>query len=344
MFPQVAGQILLLIYSQTNTRTTGGLETVFDQDTFMGLQLDPIIVLGISIALTLKSCFTLHLKTIKAEKYSVSIFSSLFILLWAFSSSLRRVLSIVCFFIPSLGLFSILYHFKAEQIPFNIWNRYNRTQSDRIVLYGLKETVLWGELDRWDYSTDPDGIPPPYSIYTGISLEWSFISFFILSVVQFCAILIVKINTCKSFPKIEKFLDKFLHLLLNLNISSPYEDWDQGRFSVKEYKERHRETNNEMSWCLSINIFISWIMLVPLWFTGKRVSRLVKSVDFNSTLLGYQIRSRHLFLQMLTGALPEEDESYYNINICILVSTSLMVFTCIMETLTFFWYNNKVSQ
>ena len=325
MFYQAAGQILLLIYAKSGTRTTGGLETVFDQDSFMGLQLDPIIVLGISIAITIKSCITLQLKSINTEKHYVPFLSSLVILLFSLLSSIRRIQSLVCLFIPSLGLFSILYHFKAEQIPFNIWNRYNRTQSDRIVLYGLKETVLWGELDRWDYSTDPDGIPPPYSNYTGISLEWSFISFFILSVVQFCAILIVKINTCKSFPKTEKFLDKFLHLLLNLNISSPYEDWDQGRFSVKEYKERHRETNNEMSWCLSVNIFFSVIMLVPLWFTGKRVSLLVKSVNFNSKLLGYQIRSRHLFLQMLTGALPEEDESYYNINICIFVCTVLMV-------------------
>ena len=45
---------------------------------------------------------------------------------------------------------------------------------------------------------------------------------------------------------------------------------------------------------------------------------------------------------MLTGALPEEKQSYDNINMCILVSTSLMVFTSIMEALTFYLYNNKV--
>ena len=166
MFYQVAGQIILLIYAKTKTRTTGGLETVFDQDSFMGLQMDPVIVLGISIAITLKSCFTLQLKSIKTEKQYVPFLSSLFILLCGLFSSCRRILSIVCWFIPSLGLFSILYHYKAEQIPFYIWNRYNKTQNDRIVLYGLKETVLWGELDRWDYSIDPDGIPLPYFEYT----------------------------------------------------------------------------------------------------------------------------------------------------------------------------------
>ena len=137
VFYQVAGQIALLIYAKTGSRTTGGLETVFEQDTFMGLQMDPVLVLGLSIAITLKSCFTLHLKATKTEKHFVPFGSSVFILLWGLFASLRRVLSMVCWFIPSLGLFSILYHYKAEQIPYKIWRRYNRTQNDKIVLLGL---------------------------------------------------------------------------------------------------------------------------------------------------------------------------------------------------------------
>ena len=270
MFYQVAGQIILLIYAKTKTRTTGGLETVFDQDSFIGLQMDPVIALGISIAITLKSCFTLQLKSIKTEKQYVPFMSGLFILLCGLFSSIRRILSMVCWFIPSLGIFSILYHYKAEQIPFYIWNRYNKTQNDRIVLYGLKETVLWGELDRWDYSSDPNGIgiPPPYFDYTGLSLKWAFILFFLLSMTQILFILLVKIYTSKAFSVKNDILNKFLHLLLCLNIAYPFEDWDQGRFSVKQYKERHIKTNIEMAWCLSVNIFSSFLMLTPLWYTG----------------------------------------------------------------------------
>ena len=138
VFYQVAGQIILLLYAKTGSRTTGGLETVFNQDTFMGLQMNPILVLGISIAITLKSCFTLHLKAIKTEKHYLPFFSSVFILLLGLFASLRRILAIVCWFIPYLGLFSILYHYKVEQTPFKIWRKYNRTQSDKIVLLGLK--------------------------------------------------------------------------------------------------------------------------------------------------------------------------------------------------------------
>ena len=138
MFYQVAGQIILLIYAKTGSRTTGGLETVFDQDTFMGLQMNPVLVLGLSIAITLKSCFTLHLKAIKTEKHYLPLLSSVFILLVGIFATLRRILAIVCWFTPSLGLFSTLYHYKVEQTPFKIWRRYNRTQADKIVLLGLK--------------------------------------------------------------------------------------------------------------------------------------------------------------------------------------------------------------
>ena len=141
MFYQVAGQIILLIYAKTGSRTTGGLETVFDQDTFMGLQMNPVLVLGLSIAITLKSCFTLHLKAIKTEKHYLPLLSSVFILLVGIFATLRRILAIVCWFTPSLGLFSTLYHYKVEQTPFKIWRRYNRTQSDKIVLLGLKAII-----------------------------------------------------------------------------------------------------------------------------------------------------------------------------------------------------------
>ena len=46
---------------------------------------------------------------------------------------------------------------------------------------------------------------------------------------------------------------------------------------------------------------------------------------------------------MLTGKTKkEEDKSFDNINILLITSTCLMVFSCIMEVLMYFLYNNKV--
>ena len=86
VFYQVAGQIILFIYAKTGSRAAGGLETV--KDTLMGLQIDPDLVLGISNALTLKSCFTLHMKAIKTAKLYLPWRSSVLILLWGLFSSL----------------------------------------------------------------------------------------------------------------------------------------------------------------------------------------------------------------------------------------------------------------
>ena len=272
VFYQVAGQIILLLFAKTSTSTTGGLQEVFNQEDEkmdrLGIN-NPIVVLAISIAITLKSCITLHLKTIKTEKQFVPFTSTFFILLWGFFSSLRRIISMVCFFIPSLGLFSCLYHFQAEQKPFSLWQKYGKTQMDKISLYGLNETVLWGELDRWDYSTSDEGTPPHYSEYTGLTLKWTFDLFYVLTVAQFVTILFVKISTSKKFYTRENILNKFLHLLLSLNLASPFEDWDMGRFSIKEYKQRRHLTNIEMACSFSVNIIFSLVMMVPLWFTGE---------------------------------------------------------------------------
>ena len=174
----------------------------------------------------------------------------------------------VCFFIPSLGLLNILYHHKTEQIPFTLWQKYGKTQIDRIVLYGLNETVRWGDLDRWDYSNSTEGIPPLYTEYTGLTLKWSFGLFFLITAAQFVTTLIVKIFTSEKFYRRGNFLNKFLHLLLSLNMASPFEDWDMGRFTIREYKERQKLTNIEMAWSLSVNIIFSLAMMVPLWYTG----------------------------------------------------------------------------
>ena len=134
------------------------------------------------------------------------------------------------------------------------------------------QTVLWGDLDRWNHTntTYPEvGVPPPYSLFTGFSLQWAFILFFILTGAQILVTLSIKAYTSGKFSMKEDYLNKFIHLLLSLNIASPFEDWDQGRFSVKEYKERQRKTNIEMAWGLTVNIVFSLVMMVPVWFTGN---------------------------------------------------------------------------
>merc|ERR1712155_308046 len=100
----------------------------------------------------------LHRKQIKTDKEFLPITSQVFVILWGLFASAKRIIAIVAVFIPSLGLFNILHHWQAEQIPF--WMRRSKAKgtddftsfenigyNDTLELNGLNETVYWRDLD-----------------------------------------------------------------------------------------------------------------------------------------------------------------------------------------------------
>ena len=139
-----------------------------------------------------------------------------------------------------------------------------------IELRGLNQTVLWGELDRWDYSNPDLATPPPYTLYTILTLGEAFRVFLIIMGAHTLAMLIVKMATSREFRTRKHPLRKFIHVIQNLSLATPYQDWDEDAevTTVPEYKTRFRRTNIEMACCLSLNIVVSLVMLVPLFYTG----------------------------------------------------------------------------
>ena len=267
----------MVCMTATATPTTGGLETVFEKDTFLGLNLRPQAVLTLSVVWSLKSCIMLHMKTIKTAKGFFPFKTTFFVLLWGSVATLRRILSVVAFFIPSFGLFSILSHWQAEKIPFKMRLDYARkfgvSPEDKIGLYGLNETVYWSELDRWSYGDFSiryfNPTAPHYSLYTGMALNMSFVVFLAGSTLQFLILWFVKNRTSAEFRKGGNFFDKFTHVLLNLNFAFPYKDWDEGKHTIDEYKKRFQRTKIEMLTSLLANFVLSLVMLIPLLITGN---------------------------------------------------------------------------
>ena len=155
-------------------------------------------------SISLLSSSWLHTELTALEKGFCNLSTKFFIFVWGTVASLRRVLSIIALFIPSLGLFSILHHWQWEQIPFKVRLEYARrgflTPEDKIALYGLNETIYWSELDRWDYSNpkDQDPQPPSYSLYTLMSLKETFIAGATLLVVHLITLLVVKVLLRKN--------------------------------------------------------------------------------------------------------------------------------------------------
>ena len=144
----------------------------------------------------MKSAISLHVKSVKTKIQYFPTTSKILVALWGLFATLRRILGIVAFFIPSMGLCHLLNHVKFEQVAFKIRLDYAKTiaAEDKIALYGLNETIYWTELDRWDYSNPDKPSPPHYSIYTWLNLQGTFVAFFVLMALQFIAI----INLCKD--------------------------------------------------------------------------------------------------------------------------------------------------
>ena len=65
VYYQVSLQIILLLLTRTKTATTAGLQTFFKQESFLGIEMDATIVLGLSILWSVKTCIFLHMKSVR---------------------------------------------------------------------------------------------------------------------------------------------------------------------------------------------------------------------------------------------------------------------------------------
>ena len=236
--------------------------------------MNPSLVLGFSIAWSLRTSIKLHVKTFKTEKIFFGFTQKFSVGMWAFVATCRRILSIICFFTPSLGLFNILHHWQAEQIPFSIRKKYNLIHpKDQVYLYNLNDTIFWKDLERWNYYEDPnEPTPPSYSVYTGLTLKWTFVTFLMFFILHNIVMAIVKQLTSSDFKNEENQFNKLVHVIQNTNFSFPHKDWDCNDAESKTidgFKERFRNTEKEMIFSLLLNSFVSVAMLGPIWFTGK---------------------------------------------------------------------------
>ena len=206
--------------------------------------------------------------------------SQAFVILWGLFASAKRVIAIVAVFIPSLGLFSILHHWQAEQIPF--WMRKVKAKgtdvdgnvyskigyNDTLELNGLTETVYWRDLDRTDWSDPENPVFPPYTFYTGLTLGQTFIAFIVLFYFHLMAIIAVKIFNAVRIKNLTK-LELLRHCIENMNIPVPYEDFDVGGGEISDYRERRRKVNREMFWLMMVNFVVNTLMMTPLIYTSS---------------------------------------------------------------------------
>merc|ERR1711997_429118 len=83
-----------------------------------------------------------HLKHVSIAKPHLKITSKILVYIMAALAASQRILVLVMFFVPGLGLFSVLHHWQAEQIPFKV-SQYTNLQES---LPGMLNKTLAGEL------------------------------------------------------------------------------------------------------------------------------------------------------------------------------------------------------
>merc|ERR1719232_2214460 len=310
---QLTGQILFLLLSSTTTATTGGLEQMFKNTSDA--------LLALSIVLSIKTIYFITLKVITILKTFLPFTTKFFLMLWIMVSSSARVMSLVFFFIPSLGLFSILGHWKMEQTPYSEKIKERFEKNNTVYLYN-SEPVAWTDLCRYNYTSDSG---PDYTVYTYFSLQQYFCGFWILWVLHVIVNALAKSLCSEDFRTngTSSLLSKFVHCVENTNIPTVWVDWDEREGTLEEHKERHDQVLKEMNAMIAIRTIFNAVMLAPIVYTATN------------------IWERHRHVKSTIGAMNSEQVSYDNITslfYCVVVGFPVLV---VLDFLLYRLYQTK---
>ena len=278
MFLQLSIQIIVLFLSSSESATQSGLESVFSED---GNQTE--LFLYISILWAFKTCGWSYLKIKSEVKVSfLSTTAKSLLTVRGLLVVVTRVFCIVAFFTPFFGLFSILAHWKSEQISLDLMFRNDAKMNQTFPPLNIQNAIFsyWDEetdifesinfsaLYRSDYSEAGNPIPPKYSVYTLVCLQEAYFIFWCLIFLQSICMVLVKRKLNKKF-KSAHWTDKILHILETLNLPDSYSDWDQVKGNPRRHKKSWAETFTESVVMILLHFVTNLALLLPVIITGE---------------------------------------------------------------------------
>ena len=281
---QITVQVLMLLLSPTYTSffTHSGLQAVFQKDFAIQEKIQSRIEnlsgyessRGLSFNLTewflvmsiLWSMKTISMTYIKIKAVGkVEVLSLPGKLLLAVRSLLVysvRLGCVVTFFGPFLGLFNVLAHWRAEQTVLD--SRFK-------VLFGIRDpssNLTLEEVYRADYSNQVP-VPPPYKLYTQVTLGTSFAFFLVLIGIQALVNLLLETKLSQEFKE-ARWTTKMRHLLESVNRADSFSDWDMGQGSPSEFRRRWWNVMAETIAMIGVQLGTNLALLIPLWVTSKK--------------------------------------------------------------------------
>merc|ERR1719264_1152962 len=269
----------MLLLSRTNYPVVTGLQQLFSLN--VG---DHMLIL--SVCWSFKTGVASFLKIHSEQKARMMSGAAKVVLgLRALLFSVTRILCVVAFFGPFLGLGDCMAHWHAEEI-----------QLDQEILNNLQ-----GNTSYWDKEIvnlmyrDQD-----YTNYTLVTLQQAFFIFLGFLLLHGIAILILKMNVSSHF-KSTSWLNKSGHVVESLHVPDVYKDFDvdmnpEEERTPEEYRMVHNSVLKETLLMASLQMLSNLLLLVPLHVTASKVSE------------------RHLVLVDNIGTFAEEDEAYELLN------------------------------
>ena len=279
---QLTIALILLLLSYTETPVEVGLKTVFN------VGFEPFTI-GLLIASNVQSAisFTVsHIKVINVCREHFPMMSRLVASTYSLCGLVTRVVAMIVYFTVPLGLFSILRHWQAEQVP---WNNYTLdfVTPEGLMFLGDNEGFVWNEVDRWITDgtlfvnkTDARGEPyfeanqsyfvasPDVTLYTGLTWQPYLYIFLAHVAIHTLVIFFAKYKLSHVFRYGFNLLDKFIHSLENTNLPFNCREWDDGEGDAEEHRRRMHLNWKEGLVIIIINAVFNFSLLVPLYYLG----------------------------------------------------------------------------
>ena len=113
---QLAGNVLLIFYANSYTRTSQGLSALFESDgiDLFGISISPNFVVMLNIILNFLSFTSANVNGTRVNSYHYPIMSKIMLAISIFCSCATRIMAMNLFFAPVLGLFDLLMHYKGK--------------------------------------------------------------------------------------------------------------------------------------------------------------------------------------------------------------------------------------
>ena len=114
---QLAGNVILVCYAYSQTKTTQGLAALFQHDSvdIMSISISSKVVLGLLLVMNLVTYIWVHYGGIvKGYGANHSLIAKFLLILCIACCSFVRIMSIALYFSPTLGLFNLLRHYQGN--------------------------------------------------------------------------------------------------------------------------------------------------------------------------------------------------------------------------------------